>query len=73
MQYLEFNQPVEENEFYVLFVDGLLVKKGRSKFKSSQYTFGDEYKSIVKYYDEKKTFKNDSDANWYWIAHGIIS
>jgi hypothetical protein len=73
MQYLEFNQPVEENEFYVLFSDGLLVKKGRSKFKSSQYTFGDEYKSIVKYYDEKKTFKNDSDAGWYWIAHGIIS
>jgi hypothetical protein len=72
MQYLEFNQPVEENEFYVLFGDGLLVKKGRSKFKSSQYTFGDEYKSIVKYYDNKKTFKNDSNDNWYWIAHGII-
>ena len=72
MQYLEFNQPVEENEFYVLFSDGLLVKKGRSKFKSSQYTFGDEYKSIVKYYDDKKTFKNDSNDNWYWIAHGII-
>jgi hypothetical protein len=72
MQYLEFNQPVEENEFYVLFCDGLLVKKGRSKFKSSQYTFGDEYKSIVKYYDDKKTFKNDSNDNWYWIAHGII-
>jgi hypothetical protein len=71
-QYLEFNQPVEENEFYVLFGDGLLVKKGRSKFKSSQYTFGDEYKSIVKYYDDKKTFKNYSNDNWYWIAHGII-
>jgi hypothetical protein len=71
-QYLEFNQPVEENEFYVLFGDGLLVKKGRSKFKSSQYTFGDKYKSIVKYYDDKKTFKNDSNDNWYWIAHGII-
>jgi hypothetical protein len=72
MQYLEFNQPVEENEFYVLFGDGLLVKKGRSKFKSSQYTFGDEYKSIEQYYDEKKTFKNDPDSGWYWIAHGII-
>jgi len=72
LQYLELNQPVEENEFYVLFGDGLLVKKGRSKFKSSQYTFGDEYKSIVKYYDDKKIFKNDSNDNWYWIAHGII-
>jgi len=73
MQYLEFNQPVEENEFYVLFADGLLVKKGRSKFKSSQYTFGDQYKSFQKYYDEKKTFKNDPDNGWYWIAHGIIN
>jgi hypothetical protein len=72
MQYLEFNQAAEENEFYVLFADGLLVKKGRSKFKSSQYTFGDEYKSIVKYYDEKKTFKKDSNDDWYWLAHGII-
>ena len=72
-EYLATNQPVEENEFYVLFGDGLLVKKGRSKFKSSQYTFGDQYKSFTKYYDEKKTFKNDPDAGWYWIAHGIIS
>jgi hypothetical protein len=72
MQYLEFNQAVEENEFYVLFADGLLVKKGRSKYKSSQYTFGDDYKSFAQFYDEKKTFKNDSNAGWYWIAHGII-
>ena len=72
MQYLEFNTPVEENEFYVLFADGLLVKKGRSKYKSSQYTFGDEYKSFAKYYEEKNTIKNDSDDSWYWVAHGII-
>jgi hypothetical protein len=71
-QYLEFNEAVTENEFYVLFEDGLLVKKGRSKFTTSQYIKGDEYKSIVKYYDDKKTFKNDSNDNWYWIAHGII-
>ena len=24
----------DENEFYILFEDGLLVKKGRSKFRS---------------------------------------
>jgi len=72
MHYLEFNQAVEENEFYVLFADGMLVKKGRSKFKSSQYTFGDNYKSFAKFYDEKKTFKDDPNANWDWIAHGII-
>lgn len=72
MQYLEFNQAVDENEFYILFADGLLVKKGRSKYKSSQYTFGDDYKSFAQFYDEKKTFKNDANAGWYWIAHGII-
>jgi hypothetical protein len=72
MQYLEFNQAVDENEFYILFADGLLVKKGRSKYKSSQYTFGDAYKSFAKFYDEKKTFNNDPNAGWYWIAHGII-
>jgi hypothetical protein len=71
-EYLATNQIVEENEFYVLFGDGLLVKKGRSKFKSSQYTFGDQYKSFTEYYDEKKTFKNDPNADWAWIAHGII-
>jgi len=73
MQYLEVNQVVDENEFYILFADGLLVKKGRSKYKSSQYTFGDDYKSFQQYYDEKKNFKNDANANWDWIAHGIIS
>jgi hypothetical protein len=72
MHYLEFNQAVEENEFYVLFADGMLVKKGRSKYKSSQYTFGDLYKSFAQFYDEKKTFKNDSNDGWYFIAHGII-
>jgi hypothetical protein len=72
MQYLEFNQAVEENEFYVLFADGMLVKKGRSKYKSSQYTFGDAYKSFQQYYDEKKTLKYDTNDGWYFIAHGII-
>ena len=73
MQYLKVNQAVDENEFYILFGDGLLVKKGRSKYKSSQYTFGDVYKSFQQYYDEKKVFKDDPNANWDWIAHGIIN
>ena len=72
-EYLATNQPVEENEFYVLFGDGLLVKKGRSKFKSSQYTFGDQYKSFQQYYDDKKNNQNDANADWAWIAHGIIN
>jgi hypothetical protein len=33
LQYLDFNDPVIENEFYILFSDGLLVKKGRSKHR----------------------------------------
>jgi len=37
IEYLGFNEVVAENEFYVLFDDGLLVKKGRSKFRTSQY------------------------------------
>jgi hypothetical protein len=72
-EYLATNQIVEENEFYLLFSDGLLVKKGRSKFKSSQYTFGDEYKSFQKYYDDKKNNKNDPNSDWAWIAHGITN
>jgi hypothetical protein len=72
MQYLEINQVVDENEFYILFADGLLVKKGRSKYKSSQYTFGDAYKSFKQYYDEKKISKNDPNTNWGWIVNGII-
>ena len=39
-----------ENEFYVLFSDGLLVKKGRSKFKTSQYIKGEKFTSFKKNY-----------------------
>jgi hypothetical protein len=46
MQYLEFNQAVAENEFYVLFGDGLLVKKGRSRFRTSQYLKSEKFKSF---------------------------
>ena len=60
-QYLEFNEAVIENEFYILFSDGLLVKKGRSKFKTSQYIKGEKFKSFLKYYDQEKIFQNDAD------------
>jgi len=46
LQYLEFNQAVAENEFYVLFGDGLLVKKGRSRFRTSQYLKSEKFKSF---------------------------
>lgn len=49
--YLEFNQVVAENEFYVLFEDGLLVKKGRSKFRTSQYLKGEKFTSFIKVYE----------------------
>jgi hypothetical protein len=49
MQYLEVNQAVEENEFYVLFGDGLLVKKGRSKFTTSQYLKSEKFVSFKQF------------------------
>lgn len=48
--YLEFNEIIAENEFYVLFFDGLLVKKGRSKFRTSQYIKGEKFTSFKKVY-----------------------
>lgn len=50
-EYLEFNQVIEENEFYVLFSDGLLVKKGRSKFQTSQYLKGEKFKCFKNVYE----------------------
>jgi len=46
LQYLIINQAVAENEFYVLFGDGLLVKKGRSRFRTSQYIKNEKFKSF---------------------------
>ena len=51
LEYLEFNQVIEENEFYVLFSDGLLVKKGRSKFQTSQYLKGEKFKCFENVYE----------------------
>jgi hypothetical protein len=44
VEYLTTSKVFDENEFYVLFEDGLLVKKGRSKFRSSQYLSGGKFK-----------------------------
>lgn len=60
IQYLEFNEVVAENEFYVLFGDGLLVKKGKSKFKSSQYVKGEKYINFETY-KHKEKLEYDSD------------
>lgn len=49
-EYFEFNEVVAENEFYVLFSDGLLVKKGRSKFRTSQYIQSEKFSSFQKVY-----------------------
>ena len=67
-QYLEFNELVVENEFYVLFADGLLVKKGRSKFRTSQYIKGGKFKLFKKHYDQEKNFEND--PNNAWVLYG---
>ena len=67
-QYLEFNEVVAENEFYVLFADGLLVKKGRSKFRTSQYIKGEKFKSFAQHYDQEKTIENDT--NNAWVLYG---
>lgn len=45
-EYVHLNEAFDENEFYILFEDGLLVKKGRSKFRSSQYLKGEKFKSF---------------------------
>jgi hypothetical protein len=47
IDYISINQVIAENEFYVLFEDACLVKKGRSKFRSSQYLIGDKFKSFA--------------------------
>lgn len=49
-EYFEFNEVIAENEFYVLFSDGLLVKKGRSKFRTSQYIQGEKFISFIQVY-----------------------
>ena len=48
--FFDLHEVYVENEFYVLFSDGLLVKKGRSKFRTSQYIKGEKFTSFQKIY-----------------------
>lgn len=50
IDYISINQVASENEFYILFEDGCLIKKGRSKFRSSQYLKGEKFKSFSQTY-----------------------
>jgi hypothetical protein len=59
IEYLEFNEVVAENEFYVLFGDGLLIKKGRSKFTTSQYLKGEKFFSFKQYYGKENLLEDD--------------
>ena len=52
-EYLSSSKVFDENEFYVLFEDGLLVKKGRSKFRTSQYLNGELFKSFGSNYEQQ--------------------
>jgi hypothetical protein len=52
IDYISINQVIAENEFYILFEDGCLVKKGRSKFRSSQYLKGDRFKSFRQHHEQ---------------------
>lgn len=51
VEYLATAAVYDENEYYVLFEDGLLVKKGRSKFSTSQYLKGERFKNFIGYYE----------------------
>jgi hypothetical protein len=51
IEYIPINQVIAENEFYILFDDGLLVIKGRSKFTTSQYIHGDTFKTFKQTYE----------------------
>lgn len=50
--YLALSEVFDENEFYILFSDGLLVKKGRSKMTSSNYIRGEKFKSFKQNYEK---------------------
>jgi hypothetical protein len=51
-EFFDLHQVFVENEFYVLFSDGLLVKKGRSKFRTSQYIKGEKFTSFARNYEK---------------------
>jgi len=49
---ISITQIIDENEFYILFEDGCLVKKGKSKFQSSQYLKGDRFRSFKEFHKQ---------------------
>jgi hypothetical protein len=51
-EYVDINEALVENEFYVLFEDGLLVKKGRTKFRTSDYFTDRKFQSFKSHYEE---------------------
>lgn len=49
-EYLSKHTVEDENEFYVLFGEGVLMKKGRSKTRTSDYIAGEKHLNVVDYY-----------------------
>jgi hypothetical protein len=48
---LSHNEVLIENEWYVLFLNGTLIEKGRSKVRSSDYLIGKKHVDINNYYE----------------------
>jgi hypothetical protein len=52
MKELLSNNEIEtENEWYVLFENGMLIEKGRSRRRSSEYLAGEKHINIKEYYE----------------------
>lgn len=52
IELLSHNELVDENEWYVLFENGTLIKKGRSRIATSDYLNGKKFLSINKFYEK---------------------
>jgi hypothetical protein len=66
IEYISINQVLAENEFYVLFSDGLLVKKGRSKFTTSQYLKSEKFLSFKEFYN-----KESLEDDWVMVVGNL--
>jgi hypothetical protein len=66
IEYISINQVLAENEFYVLFLDGLLVKKGRSKFTTSQYLKSEKFLSFKEFYN-----KESLEDDWVMVVGNL--
>lgn len=51
-EFLSHNELVDENEWYVLFENGTLIKKSRSRLATSDYLTGKKFVSINKFYEK---------------------